>query len=426
MKPIYPRNLKERGGGRRRDIVFSSHVGILYEAVFHKIMPRPFLYNISWILRNRLYSVIFCFILFALILTTLRSSGSPTPPFPSLYTQRPSSERCRQADQYRLTDTSPTGGNDVEGFLPLEEAQQLCASYGLGPYLDRAQPRKVYDLFLFNTEYDWLEIRVNQLFKQVDHFILLEAMQTFSNKPKPLYYHVNKHCLLDLAPEKLVYRALDLAEKDHGWWFTNWNREEYARNAMFTKVFPLLSGSAAPNYKDIILVSDVDEIPRPETIRVLRNCEFPKKTNLRSRFFYYSYQWEHQTKDWEHPQATWYDGLDKTILPNTLRWGFQNANLNLQNSSWHCSSCFATVAEMDYKIASFSHQEFNQQKFRDPSEIVRRVRSGLDLFDRRREVYQRQDPVLDFPDYLLRHGNQERFGFMLNRDPPNANFQDYP
>jgi beta-1,4-mannosyl-glycoprotein beta-1,4-N-acetylglucosaminyltransferase len=388
-------------------------------------MPRHFLYSISWISRSRLVLIITCVILFTLILNTFWSSG-PTPAFPSFYTQTPSPERCRQAAEFKLTDTSPTSGNEVDGFLPWTEAVELCSSHGLKPYQDRTHPRKVYDLFLFNTEFDWLEIRVNQLFKQVDHFILLEAMQTFSNKPKPLYYHRNKDCLADLAPDKLVYRALDLSEKDHGWWQANWRREEYARNAMFTKVFPLLANAAAPNYKDVILVSDVDEIPRPETIKVLRNCEFPKRTNLRSRFYYYSYQWEHHSKDWEHPQATWYDGLDKTILPNNLRWEYKKANWNYPNSSWHCSSCFATVAEMDYKIASFSHQEFNKEKFRSPSEIVRRVRNGLDLFDRKKELYDRLDPVTDYPDYLAQDGNDERFGFLLNRDPENANFQDYP
>jgi beta-1,4-mannosyl-glycoprotein beta-1,4-N-acetylglucosaminyltransferase len=389
-------------------------------------MPRPYLYNISWVSRNRLVFIfIGCVVLLTLTLKTFWSSGA-TPPFPTVYTQTPSPERCRQAEEYKSTKTSPTSGNEVEGFLPLAEAEQLCSSHGLKPYKERTKPRKVYDLFLFNTEFDWLEIRINELSKQVDNFILLEAMQTFSDKPKPLYYDRNKGCLLDLAPDKLVYHALDLAEVDHGWWSPNWSREKYARNAMFSSVFPFLTGTSAPNYKDVILVSDVDEIPRPETIRVLRNCEFPKKTNLRSRFYYYSYQWEHHSKDWEHPQVTWYDGLDKTIQPNDLRWGYKSANWNFPNSSWHCSSCFATVAEMEYKIASFSHQEFNQEKFREPSEIVRRVRNGLDLFDRRKEIYDRQDPVIDYPQYLRQAGNDQRFGFLLNRDPENANFQDFP
>lgn len=128
-----------------------------------------------------------------------------------------------------------------------------------------------------------------------------------------------------------------------------------------------------------------------------------------------------------HPQATWYDGMSKTILPDTLRMGFDGKDYwNFTNSSWHCSSCFSTVAEMDYKIASFSHTEYNKPKFRDPKEIVRRVRNGLDLFDRPKEHFQRLDPVVDVPAFLKVQENAERFKFVLDRDPENANFVDYP
>jgi beta-1,4-mannosyl-glycoprotein beta-1,4-N-acetylglucosaminyltransferase len=319
---------------------------------------------------------------------------------------------------------SSTSGTDVVGFLPLEQAEALCASHGLDVFRDRNQPRKVYDLFLFNTEFDWLDIRLNELSSHVDHFILLESLQTFTGHEKPLYFKENFNCLRDLAPEKLVYHALDMS--DMSFWRGAWAREEYARNAMFTKVFPSLLPPATPNLMDVILVSDVDEIPRPETIEVLRNCDFPKRTNIRSRFFYYSFQWEHHGKDWQHPQATYYDGLHNTILPNDLRWKWKKADWNFKNASWHCSSCFSTVAEMDYKIASFSHQEFNKEKFRAPAEIVQRVRNGIDLFDRRKEKYDKQDPVYDVPEYLTQGENTERYNFLLDRDPLNANFHDYP
>jgi beta-1,4-mannosyl-glycoprotein beta-1,4-N-acetylglucosaminyltransferase len=345
------------------------------------------------------------------------------PPFPS-FTERPSEHRCQDASKYKSTWNSSTSGLDTVGFLPVQEAEVLCAAHGLKVFPDRSTPRKVYDLFLFNTEFDWLEIRLNELSRYVDHFILLEASQTFSGNPKTLYFQEHFECLQDLAPQKLVYHALDMSNLN--FWRGSWAREEYARNAMFTKVFPSLLPPATPNYKDVIIVSDVDEIPRPETIEVLRNCDFPKRTNIRSRFFYYSYQWQHHGKDWEHPQVTWYDGMQNTILPNDLRWQHKKADWNYENASWHCSSCFSTVAEMQYKIASFSHQEFNKEKFRDPSEIVRRVRNGLDLFDRASEKYDRQDPVTDAPDFLFREENNDRFKFLLDRDPPNANFQDYP
>jgi beta-1,4-mannosyl-glycoprotein beta-1,4-N-acetylglucosaminyltransferase len=384
-------------------------------------LGRPPLIYILWGSRSRRLIFLSSIVIFIILIQLLWKS--PPPPFPK-YTQRPSVGRCQEAYKYTSTLNSSTSGREVVGFLPLDQAEALCSSHGLQTFKDRSRPRKVYDLFLFNTEFDWLEIRLKELSPYVDHFILLEALETFSGNHKPLYFKDNYECLKDLAPDKLVYHALDMS--DMSFWRGSWAREEYARNAMFTKVFPSLLSPAIPNYKDVILVSDIDEIPRPETIEVLRNCEFPKRTNIRSRFFYYSYQWQHHGPDWEHPQATWYDGLNDTILPNDLRWNWKKAEWDFQNASWHCSSCFSTVAEMDYKIASFSHQEFNKEKFRDPAQIVRRVRNGIDLFDRPSEKYDRQDPVTDVPDFLLHPENAERFKFMLDRDPPNANFIDYP
>jgi beta-1,4-mannosyl-glycoprotein beta-1,4-N-acetylglucosaminyltransferase len=404
-------------------LTFSHSFDILAEMA--RNTGRPSLYALVWASRTRRFGIFLVIVTIILAINLYGSSSPTTPPFRS-FTERPTAHRCQDALKYKASHNSSTSGTKVVDLLPLQEAQTLCAAHGLEVYSDRSRPRKVYDLFLFNTEFDWLEVRINELFPYVDHFILLESLQTFSGNSKPQYFKENLECLLDLAPEKLIYHGLDMSDRTYGWWKPAWDREEYARNAMFTQVFPSLLPPAKPNHKDVILVSDIDEIPRPETITVLKNCDFPKRTNLRSRFFYYSYQWEHHGKDWEHPQATWYDGAENTILPNDLRWGHKKAEWNYQNASWHCSSCFSTVAEMDYKIASFSHQEFNQEKFRAPSEIVRRVRNGIDLFDRSSEKYDKQVPARDYPEFLKKGENAERFRFMVNRDANNANFLDYP
>lgn len=49
--------------------------------------------------------------------------------------------------------------------------------------------RKVYDLFLVTTELDFFEIRLNELDKEVDYFVVLESATTFQMNPKPLYVH---------------------------------------------------------------------------------------------------------------------------------------------------------------------------------------------------------------------------------------------
>jgi beta-1,4-mannosyl-glycoprotein beta-1,4-N-acetylglucosaminyltransferase len=164
-------------------------------------------------------------------------------------------------------------------------------------------------------------------------------------------------------------------------------------------------------------------------LRALRNCNYPRRLTLRSRFYYYSFQWLHRGVEWAHPQATMYEG-ENTIRPANLRNGdggnaikTQLDKTNLWNAAWHCSSCFATLGEMVTKITSFSHTSWNQPEFRDHAGIVRRVRNGLDLFDRRGENYDRVESNTDIPEYMK--ANKDKFSYMVDRDPPNANFRDY-
>jgi len=331
-----------------------------------------------------------------------------------------------ESSTYDLTLVSPKAahghghGHDHDhrdSFLPLDQAEELCAGQNFTVFPQRDHHRKVFDLFLMGSELDWLEIRLNELHRQVDYFVIVESAHTFTDNAKPLYFKENFGRFAKFAPQ-IIYRVVDFAGMENG---SSWDREAYQRNSLFDAVFPSLVGPQAPRLGDVILVSDLDEIPRPSTLTLLRNCDYPERVTLRSRFFYYSFQWEHSGGDWWHPQATFYQGKG-TIRPEDLRMGDSEADIF--NSSWHCSSCFETVAQMANKITSFSHTEYDQPEFKDPAQIVRRVRNGLDLFDREDEKYDKVDSTVDLPMYLK--ANEERFSFMIDRDPLNANFKDYP
>lgn len=301
-------------------------------------------------------------------------------------------------------------------FLPLSDAQPLCNASSLPVYPLRSDHRKIYDLFLLGSELEWLEIRLNELAPQVDYFVIVESVHTFTDHEKPLFLRDNWSRFAHFS-NQIIHRVVETHPNHNG---STWDREHYQRNSLLDAVFPSLLGHQAPNLGDVLIVSDVDEIPKPETLTILRNCDFPQRVTLRSHFFYYSFQWQHVGSDWWHPQATFYQG-DATIKPEDLRMG--GSDRDLENSSWHCSSCFSTVAEMQNKIGSFSHTEYDQPDFREPSQIVRRVRNGLDLFDRESEKYEKVDMGRNLPKYLL--ANRDQFSYMLNRDPLNANFRDY-
>ena len=100
------------------------------------------------------------------------------------------------------------------------------------------------------------------------------------------------------------------------------------------------------------------------------------------------------------------------------------ADAELFMSGWHCSSCFGTMADLKNKITSFSHKHYNQPYFLYTKRLLEKVRRGEDLFEREGEKYDRVDDNPDVPAFLQREENRKKFAYMLDRDPPNGNFQD--
>lgn len=209
---------------------------------------------------------------------------------------------------------------------------------------------------------------------------------------------------------------------------------------MLRDVFPGLVGTEAEAAEgDVLVVSDMDEIIRPEAMLVLRYCDFPARLTLRSNFYYYSFQWRHRGGGWAHPEATVYRG-DQTLLPNSLRQGLLDEGwapfafwrrwwdrASLSNAGWHCSSCFATVAEMRTKLHSFSHQNWDTTENRNAEVMMERVREGRDLFGRVDQVYERVERSdMDLPGYVLEQNKAEgRFEYLLDRDGQDAGFEDW-
>jgi len=305
------------------------------------------------------------------------------------------------------------GATTKTGLLPLSEAKEYCAARRWKPYPYRQAPRKIYDLVLINTELEWLEIRMGQMNDQVDFFVIVEAAITFTDQEKPLHVRENWERFAKYH-HKMILHTLETDGVDFP---DTWARERFSRNAMYDQVIPRLEGAQEAFQGDVILVSDVDEIPRPDVLKALRNCDFPKEVTLHTNMHYYSFQWL-KRNSWPHPQATFY-ALESTVRPDDLR---KSNGEHLFNAGWHCSYCFDTVAEMVTKIKSFSHTEMNKEEFTDVRKIVGRVRAGKDMFDRGREVFDRIEDNPDIPAFLLK--NQKKYGYMLDRDSPTANFKD--
>lgn len=312
--------------------------------------------------------------------------------------------------------TAHTHGH-INGLLPIAEAEAMCVNHNMKPYPNRDKHRKVYDLFLVGTELTWAEVRLNELQNEVDYFVILESAKTFTNKTKPTHFK-NNWDRFSKFKSQIIYHLLDDSMIQN---YGAWDREYFSRNALINQIFPSLIGEQEPQMGDVIIVSDIDEIPRAETVAKLRNCDIPKSVGMEAKFFLYSFTLHNLNDTWIHPQATTWQGLEKTPQPERLR--IDKTDYDFPNAAWHCTTCFSTVSEFVNKVRSFSHQEYNKPEYTNPEEIVRRVRNGIDLFDRKIDYEHIPQESLDVPQYLLQ--NPHRFAYLMDRSPENANFRDY-
>lgn len=281
---------------------------------------------------------------------------------------------------------------------------------------------------MINDELDWLEIRFSTLSQEVDYFVILESNYAFTLLPKNLTLKDNwerfKPWHHQMLYHQLANPPLDAKR--------TWDVEDYQRNAMLLQGIGTLDEDKKAQRGDVLMVSDVDEVPRPATVAVLRNCNVPKRVTIRSQFYYYGFQTRHVGDEWAHPQATVFSGdIRTTILPADLRNGEGDWNWlrlwwqkeEIWNAGWHCSTCFNAVEEVLRKMSSFSHTGLNLEYFRDRKGIVERVRQGRDLWDRKGEIYEKIEKNEDVPEVVKRESS--RWGWLMDRSGDNGGFEDF-
>lgn len=144
----------------------------------------------------------------------------------------------------------------------------------------------IYDCFSFFNELDLLEIRLETLDNVVDKFVLAESNYTHTGKPKPLYYKINKARFAKFN-DKIIHVISpdpddpERATRDVAY---GWLCENRQRNATIRAIEPTLKDD------DIIIVSDLDEIPNPKAIITAAKSKHPIRLQQKLYYYYLNYR----------------------------------------------------------------------------------------------------------------------------------------
>lgn len=230
---------------------------------------------------------------------------------------------------------------------------------------------KIFDCFTFYNEFELLELRLQELYDHVDYFVITEADLTFQNQPKPLYLTENYHKFSKWHDKIILIPVTDMPTGDDPW-----SREEHQRNA-------IMRGLENADAQDMIIISDIDEIPRPETIDKVRE-------NDPSYDFYAFYMPLFQFRInymVSHPafMECWGQAVRRCFLdelsPEFIRkqrfycHSWPNATV-VQHAGWHFSWWAANDSTIKEKLQSFSHAECNTPENLSKVNLERTLREG--------------------------------------------------
>lgn len=266
-------------------------------------------------------------------------------------------------------------------YSDLVTPKNRCHLHGWSPRVETLPI--VVDAVIFSVELDILEVRLKELWNVVDIFIIVEASTTFKGNSKPFYYLENKH-RFEWASSKIRYFQVTSLSSHPTQLFEN---ESDMRNSLtnFIKSLGLSKG-------DLVIASDVDEIPSEKAISLVKNCQgYPRELHLLVDEYLYSFEFPTGTTNWR-PHVTQYD-------PETFQYHhiiLKDTKLLLADAGWHCSFCFRYLSEFKFKMTSYSHA-VSDNEYLDPDKIQGRICDGTDIFEMPPEAYS-------FRDFISRWG----------------------
>lgn len=240
---------------------------------------------------------------------------------------------------------------------------------------------KIVDCFIFYNELEMLSYRLNCLAFCVDYFVIVESRYTHSGKEKELFFENNKHLfeefnskiihiIIDQLP--YLYPNIDYSKNQQ------WTNEHFQRNSIKNGVDKIVL-----NDEDIIIVSDLDEIPDFNLLSCVKNNEIIINNifSLEQDFYYYNLN-SKIVNNWYCCKILSYKKYKELNLP------FQDIRhlncKNIRRGGWHLSY-FGDKHFIQNKIQHFGHQEYNNDNYTNLETIDTRITNQTDLYGRENE-----------------------------------------
>jgi len=257
----------------------------------------------------------------------------------------------------------------------------------------------IFDCFQYFNEDHIADLRFNILNKFVDKFVVVESTVNHQGKPKKLHFDIHKYkkfkhkinyIVVDDTPENI--------KKPHEGGESL--VEQHQRNS-------IMKGLKNANDNDLIILSDVDEIP---DLNKLGEYDKNKYAVFSQKMFMYKLNflnlkengWHGSKiclkKNFKSPQ--WLRNLKFKKYPFWRIDKTRNLQI-IKNGGWHFAY-LQTPENISKKIKSFAHGEFNKNDITNQESISMKIKKGQDIFQRGHNL-KKVEIDSSFPKYILQN-----------------------
>ena len=256
---------------------------------------------------------------------------------------------------------------------------------------------KIYDCFMYFDEEVVLDVRLNTLNEFVDYFVIVESIYTHKGDPRELKFN---HKKFEKFKDKIIYIVDEETYPQTDEINTEDSEDEKSHKAIFNAAYRengqrnlITRGLKKANDEDIIMVSDVDEIPKLSELNFKNINE--KIILFKQDMFYYKFNLWLPNLIWTGTKACKKKNL---VNPQWLRnikdrkYSFFRIDTFfsktkytsikvINDGGWHFSN-IKTPKEIEFKFRSYlHHREFdlNPLSVTQIDEIIRNKQAIYDL-----------------------------------------------
>ena len=243
----------------------------------------------------------------------------------------------------------------------------------------------IVDAFTFFNEKELVELRVKYLSDIVDCFLIVEADHTHTGKKKNWNFPQVLNGKLKNYSSKIQYHQmkvnLEIAEAEKSPNYIgetlgrSWRVETMQRNYLKKVYKKNLSED------DIIIISDLDEIPSKDKISFIKSSDFKTiaPVALGQSLFHLNCNYL-DLEEWIGSVVITSQLIEK-YEPQIFR-DYKNRISHFSNGGWSFSS-FGGVKRIKEKLEAFCHEEYNKEKYKSEEHFKKCIQTGEDLFNRK-------------------------------------------